>query len=395
VVDRNTAAAGPAPGGLSVWSVFALATGAGTAIATNYVLQPLLPQVARSVAASPVSGGLIAGGASFGYTLGLAFLAPLGDRVDPKRLFILQAIGLAAALALAAFAANATLLIACLVGAGAMATATVQCSALGARMAPPERTGRIMGVIGVGVSLGILLGRTVGGALGQALGWRAMMLILATVILMMAAAMGRMVPPSPTHGRAPSYGEILKSMPGMLRAHPALRESALVGACMFAAFSVFWSSLAIHVAGPPFGYGPAVAGLFGLVGVVGAVGARWGGRLADRIGARASIARGFVSATLAFFGLWVFGGSVPGLAAGVVLLDFGSFAAQAANQTRVLTIDIQARSRVYSLYMVLYYAAGATGSFLGPVLIARFGWPGVCALGLGLTATGILVCRRR
>ena len=80
-----------------------------------------------------------------------------------------------------------------------------------------------------------------------------------------------------------SYTELLKSMGELVRKYSTLREASLIGACMFGGFSVFWTSLAFFLEGPPYHYSSSIAGLFGLIGVAGAVGAPLIGRLADKI----------------------------------------------------------------------------------------------------------------
>ena len=66
----------------------------------------------------------------------------------------------------------------------------------------------------------------------------------------------------------------------------------------------------------------------------------------------------------------------------------GCFAAQVANQTRLLAIDAAARSRIYSAYMFTYYAAGAFGSVFGPMIFLRYGWSVVCELSIVLACFG-------
>ena len=74
---------------------------------------------------------------------------------------------------------------------------------------------------------------------------------------------------------------------------------------------------------------------------------------------------------------------------------------EVANQTRLLAIDAASRSRIYSIYMLAYYAAGAVGSIVGPVILERHGWSAVCKLavviavvGLGVTLMSNLTARK-
>ena len=70
----------------------------------------------------------------------------------------------------------------------------------------------------------------------------------------------------------------------------------------FGAFGAFWTTLAFHLARPPFGYGSGVVGLFGLVGIVGAMAAPLAGRFADRRSPRWTIGAGFACILLVLCG---------------------------------------------------------------------------------------------
>jgi predicted MFS family arabinose efflux permease len=175
-------------------------------------------------------------------------------------------------------------------------------------------------------------------------------------------------------------------MVGLVREEPVLRQSCVLGAATFGAFSAFWATLAVHLAGPPFGYGSEVAGLFGLVGVVGVAAAPLVGRAGDRGSLRRTLGLG-VGATALSFVLFGLGGRVLWvLVAGVVLLDLGVQVVHVSNQTRNYALRPDARSRLNTVYMVAYFAGGVAGSSLGATGWAVAGWAGVCAVGVLLPA---------
>lgn len=381
----STAAEAP---GLTSVQVFVIALAAGAAMANNYTLQPLLPEVAQSFGSTIGASGMVAASTQAGYTLGLLLLTPLGDQYDRVSLVFYQFLGLAAALLAAAGASRMFMLIGAGIAAGAMITIVVHLNALAAHLAPPHRRGRVVGTVGTGVALGILSGRIAGGVIGQHLGWRAMLAVSAGLALLLAALIRGVLPADGRKIRL-RYRELLSSLAPLFRSHRLLREGAAVGGCWFAAFSAFWASLAAHVAEPPFHYGPEAAGLFGLVGIAGALASRAAGSWSDRIGPRRVIALGVVCVLAAFLLMWRFGDTLWGMILGVILVDLGCFAALVANQTRVLAIDPEARSRIYSIYMFLYYAAGAAGSLLGPILLSHAGWWAVCAFGALLAVAGL------
>jgi hypothetical protein len=81
-----------------------------------------------------------------------------------------------------------------------------------------------------------------------------------------------------------------------------------------------------------------------------------------------------------------------GLAAGVVLLDAGTQAAQVSNQSRIYALPADAHSRLNTVYMVAYFVGGSIGSVLGSVAWQAARWVGVCGVGLGLiTIAGIVI----
>ena len=187
-----------------------------------------------------------------------------------------------------------------------------------------------------------------------------------------------------------SYLGLLRSIGGLLRDEPVLRQSCLFGAMGFGAFSAFWTTLAFHLARPSFGYSSGVVGLFGLVGIVGALAAPMAGRIADRRSPRQTIGAGLACVLLAYSFLYVFGETLWGMVAGVILLDLGVQSAHISNQSRIYAIRPEARSRMNTAYMVTYFVGGAVGSWAGAWCWDRAGWGGVCLVGLGMTAAGLL-----
>jgi hypothetical protein len=59
---------------------------------------------------------------------------------------------------------------------------------------------------------------------------------------------------------------------------------------------------------------------------------------------------------------------------------------QVGNQTRIFNLDQDARSRINTVYMTMYFAGGAIGSALASWTWSRWQWDGVCALSLSLLA---------
>jgi predicted MFS family arabinose efflux permease len=239
---------------------------------------------------------------------------------------------------------------------------------MAATLAPEADRGRIVGRVMSGLLIGILLSRTVSGYVGAHLGWRVVFEGAAALMLALAALLAWRLPRD-RPAFAGSYASLMQSLGTLVRELPALRRSALVGAAIFASFSVFWTTLTFYLAGPAYHYGSDVAGFFGLVGALGALAAPLAGKVAIGL------------ALVAFALLGVGGGYLVGLVLGVILLDVGVQSAHISNQTLVFSLRPEARSRLNTVYMTGYFTGGSLGSVLGGLAWMHFGWPGVCVVG--------------
>ena len=367
-----------------------MAVGSGLAVANNYYAQPLLADMGRHFVASDRRMGTVAMLSQVGYAAGLLLFVPLGDRLE-RRSFILVMLGAVTIALLGVAAAPSYAWLAAASLAVGVTTITPQLLVpFAAHLAEPAERGRVVGTVMSGLLIGILAARTVGGLVGEHLGWRAMYGIAAAVMVALALALRGLLPRSEPEASGLSYPALLWSIGGLLRDEPVLRQSCLFGAMSFGAFSAFWTTLAFHLAGPPFGYTSGVVGLFGLVGIVGALAAPLAGRIADRRSPRWTIGAGLACVLLAYGVLFGAGGTVWGLVLGVILLDLGAQSAHISNQSRIYAIRPEARSRMNTAYMVAYFVGGALGSWGGAWGWGLGGWGGVCLVGLAMTVAGLL-----
>jgi predicted MFS family arabinose efflux permease len=240
-----------------------------------------------------------------------------------------------------------------------------------------------------GLLIGILLSRTAAGFLGVQFGWRAMFWIAAGVMGGLAGVLRLALPRQPPREVLP-YGALLRSLVDLVREEPVLRLHSLLGALSFAAFSAFWTTLALHLRALPQHHGARVAGLFGLVGVVGAGAAPLVGRYTDRGGDRRINAFALGVLLIAFLVLGMAGDRLVGIALGVILLDLGAQANHISNQTRVCALRPDARNRLNTVYMVTFFVGGALGAWAGSTAWSHAGWSGVCAVGAGLSLLALL-----
>jgi predicted MFS family arabinose efflux permease len=355
-----------------------------------YYAQPLLHTLALAFHVSNGTGGLLVTIAQVGYVLGLAFLVPLGDLLERRRLIISTMLLVAAGQGLAAAAPSFGLfaLAVAVVGIGAcMAQVIVPMSS---SLAAEHERGRVVGTVMSGLLIGILLARTVSGLIAGAWGWRIVFVVAAGVMVALAATLRRFLPPVPSTQQMP-YRALLASVFGLIVEEPVLRQRMVLGGLAFGCFSILWTSLAFLLSGPPFHYGNTTIGLFGLAGVAGASVAPVAGRLADRGHGRIA-ATATLIILLGSWGLLALGrNEVPVLLAGIVVLDLGAQGIHISNQSAIYALQPEARSRLTTAYMVAYFLGGAVLSALTSALYSSGGWSSVCVLGTATAGAALLI----
>ncbi|MFF0559804.1 MFS transporter [Streptomyces sp. NPDC004266] len=378
-------------------NVLLLAVAGAVTVANIYFPQPLLAAVARGLDVSERTAGLLASAAQIGYALGILLLVPLADSARLRRLTsVLLALTSAALLGAAAAPDVVTLALATL----ALSTTTVLPQILtpvAAVLAGPGRQGRVVGLVGLGLTLGSTLSRTVSGAVADASGsWRVAYAVAAVATAALLLVLPRRLPERLGSRGGASYAGLLAGLPRLLAVHRELRISALLGACVFAAFSVFWSVLAFHLAAPPLGYGPGAAGLFGVLTLPAALLSAASGPLADRYGATAVNAGGLVCAGLGLAAAGLAPYSPVALVAGANLLVVGVSSCQVAAQARIFGIGRGVAARVNTVFMLATFGGGALGSLAGSWLYAAHGWPAaLLAAGACVAAGGLVVVSAR
>jgi predicted MFS family arabinose efflux permease len=367
--------------------VVVLAVAAGASVGNLYLLQPLLPEVARAFGTSPRAVGLVSMLTQIGYGAGMFLFVPLGDVVERRRLMLLLLGAVALALVAVATAHTAAVLATASLAVGVTTVVPQLAVPLAAHLAPPEQRGRAVGTVMGGLLVGILLARTASGFVGAHLGWRTVYFAAAALMIALAATLRVLLPPSAPE-LSMRYGALLRSLFTIAREEPILREAAALGGLGFASFSVFWSTLAFHLEASR-GAGPDVAGLFGLLGAAGALAAPLLGRLADRTSPRANAGISLFLALAGFATFAAAGGTMAGLVAGVLLLDVGVQGNHVSNLARVHARRPEARSRMNTVYMVTYFAGGALGTAVGTWAWSGHGWAGVCVAGAAFLALAL------
>ncbi|GAA2612339.1 MFS transporter [Streptomyces axinellae] len=344
--------------------VVLLATSCGLTVANLYYAQPLLEMLRRTFQLQDSTAGLLITLTQLGYAAGMVFLVPLGDRIENSRLVSVLLTVTALAMAAGGLAPTFTVLLIAALVAGATSVVAQVLVPYAADLAPDHLRGAVVGKVMSGLLAGILLSRTVGSLLADVAGWRTVYLVSATLMAILALVLRRALP-----HRAPtstdSYTALLRSTARLIRVHPQLRRRSFYHACMFAAFSAFWTTISYVLTTAPYNYSQLQVGLFAFVGAAGALVAPLAGRLADRGLAHrlTPVTCLLASATLIWAGLAAH--RILVLAAAAVLLDCAVQCSLVFGQHTIYQLDADARARITSVYIATFFIGGAIGSQLG------------------------------
>lgn len=369
--------------------VLIMAIACGISVANLYYAQPLLSDIRHAFHATSFEAGIVSTLTQVGYACGLFLFVPLGDSHERRKIILRLLIGVTIALIAVAFAMNLVWLYIASFAVGLLTVVPQMIVPFAVHLASPEERGKVVGNVMSGLLVGILLARTLAGFVGSALDWRAMYLISAGFMLVLAVVLRLKLPAIEPTSKTP-YRELLKSLGTLTKDLPPLRDAALLGAMSFGAFSVFWTVLSFYLSTPPYHYGAQVAGLFGIVGVAGAMISPVAGRLADRLPAQLTSRLFTIVTLLSFVVLWFLGYHLIGLIVGVILLDLGVQGTQISNQARIYSLHPEARNRLNTVYMVTYFLGGSLGSSIGSLAWTTWGWAGVCLAGIAMIVVGLL-----
>jgi predicted MFS family arabinose efflux permease len=325
------------------------AAACGFIVANIYYAQPLIAPIAAELGLPPRSAGLVVTLTQLGYGAGLLLIVLLADLVENRRL------------------------------------------TLAAHLAPAARRGRVVGDVAMGIMLGIMAARPAASYLAAETSWRTVFFAAAGLMALTAAALAVGLPRRRPESRV-GYGALMTSLIGLTVRTPVLQRRAFYQACLFASFSLFWTTVPLFLA-DAFGLGQLGIALFALAGVSGAVAAPLSGRLADSGHSRAVTGLALVVAAAAFLITNLAPAGTPLalalLVAAAVLLDFGAQAHLVVGFRAIFALGGESRSRLNGLYIATFFLFGALGSALGAWAYADGGWRLASAIGLAFPVAAL------
>lgn len=375
------------------WLILLLSASCGLIAANLYYSQPLVGPISTSLGLSAEAAGLIVTMTQIGYGIGLLLIVPLGDLFENRRLVLgVMALGTLSLLG-AAYAAQPIHFLAASLFIGLGSVAVQILVPYASHLAPEAIRGQVVGTVMSGLMFGIMAARPVASFITALSSWREVFVLSAIGMVLLAmvlrAALPRRIPPAKL-----SYRQLLASMWQLTLTVSILRRRAVYQAILFAAFSLFWTTTPLLLAGPDYHLSQTGIALFALAGVAGAIVAPLAGRVADRGWTRPATFFAMLAVALAFL-ITHLGDAGSNLAlsllvAAALLLDLGVSANVVLGQRAIFSLGNEYRSRLNGVYMATFFAGGAGGSALGGWAYAHGGWSTVSWIGFALPVVAVL-----
>lgn len=359
-----------------------------------WTTQPLLPTLAADFDVTPAQAALSVSGPTLALGLGLLVAGPLSD-VRGRTWLVhasLLATGLVGVACALAWSWESLLLLRTLQGfvlAGLPAVATAY---LREEVHPSAAAG-VTGLYVGGTALGGMSGRLLAAGLAELGGWRAAVAGVAVLVLVCAALVRWLLPPSLRFVPTPARPSAVLAQTGRQLRDPVLVGLFVVGALLMGAFVAVFNGIGFRLESEEFGLGPALAGLVFLTYALGSVSSPLAGRLSARSAGPRPVVP--VAVAVAVVGVLVtLGGSLPLVVAGVAVLVVGFFAAHGVVSGWVAaraSLGAGGAGQAASLYLLAYYGGASFAGAAAGWAWSSGGWTLVVGLAVSLLAAALLV----
>lgn len=364
-----------------------IALGAFAIGTEGFMLSGLLPAVAADLGVSVSLAGQLVTVFSLTYALASPLLAVATGSLDRKRLLMGSMVVFALGNVLAASAHGyGTLLAARITMALAASAYMPAASAYAAATASPERRGRALSVIYVGLTLSTVVGVPLGVLVGGRFGWRDTFAGVSVLAVLAVVGVWRVLAPVAA-GPTASLAERL----AVARRPEVLGALAQTALALAGAFTVY-TYLAPFLGRAAGLAGPGLAAALFLFGAAGAVGNLLGGRAADRVNLRRLLSAVFAAMAVLFALLSTTAELLApsgGVVVVAVLLLWGvvGWSFPSIQQTRLVSIEPRLAPVTLSLNASATYLGISLGAAVGSMAVAHgrvlaVGWlAAACELG--------------
>lgn len=385
---------------LSARKILLLAFASAIVTANAYYIHPIIAPVAASFGVSDALVGVIPAANQLALALGVLLVLPLGDRINNRLLVgiclfaqVLALLAMAVLDSFGGFVAAAAVL-------GFFTITPYLLPAYASKRVDATRLGFVTAVLTAGVIAGVQLARVGSGVVGEFLGWRSVYWIAAGLMALASVLLPLSMGPDPKPAQdRDSYGRLLASMPGLVRAHPGVIVSGVIQGLNFAIFLSTWLGIGLYLTSDDLNLGTDTVGYLSAISLVSLLTTPRLGKWADSHGPERARVR---VAVIQFGGIAL----LP-----LVALDWWWLLLPIAITSTVgPMVDVTGRmiglreppairTRLMSLYITLMFVGGAFGSWTGTLAFALGDWWGTCIwtalLSAGVCSLSLHQHRRR
>ncbi|WP_010113753.1 MFS transporter [Acinetobacter sp. P8-3-8] len=359
-----------------------MAIACGLCAGANYYCQPLIHSIQQYFQVPESQVALTVTFAQVSYALGLLFIVPMGDIVNKTKFIPLLMFFAAIGLLICAFAVNLPMLWIGTILVGLFSVAAQVLIPLATMAVQPEKTGEVVGFLMSGLLVGLLLSTSLAGLFSNLVNWKLIYIVSSMLMLILAFMLKSRLPHVPTSKM--SYGRIFHSMAILLSEEKRLIYRSLIGGFAFAAMSILFSTIAVLLTSEPFKLPDFMVGVATLIGVFGALSTTKIGKFADRGHTTLLTWIGIAILAISWVFLYFGGKSLISYILGYGIINLGLAIVHTSNQNIIFRLRPNAKSRINSIYMTIYFTGGACCSALGVYAWHHGGWTMTCIVGLCL-----------
>lgn len=376
--------------------IFILAISCGSLAANIYYAQPIVQFIAKDLNISSNLSGLLTTLTQIGYGLGLFFIVPMADLFKSKKIITIL-IGLTVISLIGTLISSngiVFLLLTIIIGIGACAAQILV--PLTIRIVPVGETGKYVGKVMSGLLIGIMIARPLSIGITEWYGWRMVFLFSLIILVAVLLIILKFLPNYEVVSNSNmSYSNLIASMVKLLINTSTLQQRAFYHACLFAAFSLYWTVLPILLRSEPLDFSNNEIALIGFVAIAGALLTPTIGKLADKgyIFAMTNVSMALVllSIVLLFFVQDHSPLSVILILISGISIDVGVSGNLLLGQKVIFSLNPEERNRLNGLYMTIFFLGGAFGSWIGSYSYYKFNSEVPLLIGTALPLIALLV----
>ncbi|MEZ7790665.1 MFS transporter [Niallia circulans] len=376
--------------------IFILAISCGSLAANIYYAQPIVQFIAKDLNISSNLSGLLTTLTQIGYGLGLFFIVPMADLFKSKKIITIL-IGLTVISLIGTLISSngiVFLLFTIIIGIGACAAQILV--PLTIRIVPVGETGKYVGKVMSGLLIGIMIARPLSIGITEWYGWRMVFLFSLIILVAVLLIIIKFLPNYEVVSNSNmSYSNLIASMVKLLINTSPLQQRAFYHACLFAAFSLYWTVLPILLRSEPLDFSNNEIALIGFVAIAGALLTPTIGKLADKgyIFAMTNVSMALVllSIVLLFFVQDHSPLSVILILISGISIDVGVSGNLLLGQKVIFSLNPEERNRLNGLYMTIFFLGGAFGSWIGSYSYYKFNSEVPLLIGTALPLIALLV----